>query len=319
MEVINIILFIILILALCYTFYYKKKLTCLDEHISKENEYLSNINKKLKNEGFELSREKAILEGNLNSLTADISKANLNHTQALDSLKSIQDYIRQSQENMEKNLQKNLEYYCDSLEVSYAEAERLHDEAMKTLKIERVAIDEDLKKLQATRKASIEAFRREEEIKQKLEFYCLTPKTADINDIQTLEGIKYRLNNPRILSMLIWSTYFQKDMTALCNRVLGLNTVTGIYKITNQQTNKCYIGQSVDVSKRWKDHAKCGLGIDAPAGNKLYKDMQDFGIWNFSWELIETCPREQLNEKERYYIQLYQSQDYGYNSTKGNK
>ena len=119
--------------------------------------------------------------------------------------------------------------------------------------------------------------------------------------------------------MLIWSTYFQKDMTTLCNRILGLNTITGIYKITNQINNKCYVGQSVDISKRWKDHAKCGLGIDAPQGNKLYKDMQEIGIWNFSWELLEACPREQLNEKEKYYINLYQSQDFGYNSTKGNK
>ena len=119
--------------------------------------------------------------------------------------------------------------------------------------------------------------------------------------------------------MLIWSTYFQKDMTALCNRILGTDTVTGIYKITNQENGKCYIGQSVDVSKRWKDHAKCGLGIDTPQGNKLYKDMQEVGIWNFSWELLEQCPREQLNEKEKYYIDLYQSQDFGYNSTKGNK
>ena len=47
--------------------------------------------------------------------------------------------------------------------------------------------------------------------------------------------------------------------------------------------------------------------------------MQEIGIWNFSWELLEACPREQLNEKEKYYINLYQSQDFGYNSTKGNK
>ena len=47
--------------------------------------------------------------------------------------------------------------------------------------------------------------------------------------------------------------------------------------------------------------------------------MQEEGIWNFSWELLEECPREQLNEKERYYIELYQSESFGYNSTKGNK
>ena len=59
-----------------------------------------------------------------------------------------------------------------------------------------------------------------------------------------------------------------------------------------------------------------GLGIDTPQGNKLYKDMQDFGIWNFSWELLEECSKEQLNEKEKYYIELYQSKEYGYNTLK---
>lgn len=45
--------------------------------------------------------------------------------------------------------------------------------------------------------------------------------------------------------------------------------------------------------------------------------MQEIGIWNFSWELLEKCSREELNEKERFYIELYQSKDYGYNTLKG--
>ena len=131
--------------------------------------------------------------------------------------------------------------------------------------------------------------------------------------------MKSQLNKPRILSMLIWSTYWQKPMTALCNNILGTSIVTGIYKITNQETGECYIGQAADVAKRWKDHAKCGLGIDTPAGNKLYKAIQEYGIWNFSWELLEQCNRVDLDEKERYYIQLYKSYEFGYNSNKGVK
>ena len=74
-----------------------------------------------------------------------------------------------------------------------------------------------------------------------------------------------------------------------------------------------------DVADRWKQHAKCGLGIDTPAANKLYKAMQEDGINNFSWELIEKCPREQLNEKEKYYIELYDAYNFGYNSNVGIK
>lgn len=218
--------------------------------------------------------------------------------------------------------------YFDSLEKFYQEQEQLFDSKINALESDygqqlskfQEEIEDctaELDKLRKTRAAAIAAQLKEQEIKDKLEFYCLHPKTTDIQDVQILERVKPQLKNPRILSMLIWSTYFQKDMTALCNNVLGTNTVCGIYKITNQTNNKCYIGQSVDISRRWKDHAKCGLGIDTPDGNKLYKEMQEIGIWNFSWELLEKCSREELNEKERFYIELYQSKDYGYNTLKG--
>ena len=175
----------------------------------------------------------------------------------------------------------------------------------------------ELNKIRATRAAAIEAQRKEKEIKEQLAFYCLTPTNSELDDVRKLEHIKPDLHNPRILSMLIWSTYFQKPMTALCNNVLGTTTVTGIYKITNQKDNMCYIGQAVDVATRWKQHAKCGLGIDTPASNKLYKAMIQDGIWNFSWELLEQCPRSDLDEKEKFYINLYQSYEYGYNSNTG--
>lgn len=165
--------------------------------------------------------------------------------------------------------------------------------------------------------ATIQARVREKEIKEQLHFYCLTVDPIDLADIETLEKIKGRLNKPRILSMLIWQTYYQRPMTQLCNDVLGANPVTGIYKITNQTTDQVYIGQARDVAARWKEHAKCGLDIDRPVGNKLYQAMVEDGISNFSWELLEACPVTQLNEKERKYIELYQSAEFGYNSNKG--
>ena len=110
-------------------------------------------------------------------------------------------------------------------------------------------------------------------------------------------------------------------MNQVCANVLGGATVEkcGIYKITNQETDLCYIGQSKDIATRWKNHAKAGLGIDTPAGNKLYKAMQQYGLENFSFELLEECAATDLNEKEKFYINLYQADNYGYNSTNGNE
>ena len=86
--------------------------------------------------------------------------------------------------------------------------------------------------------------------------------------------------------------------TSLCNNVLGSKTVCGIYKITNKNNGLCYVGQSVDIADRWKQHIKCGLGIDTPAQNKLYKAMLKDGVTNFTFELLEQCDRQLLNEKE---------------------
>ena len=179
--------------------------------------------------------------------------------------------------------------------------------------------EEEVKAAEITNmmRARVAALQREQNIKDNVSDYCLKVAPEDEADLKMLEELKLRLRKPRILSMLIWQTYFQKQLTTLCNQILGTKTVCGIYKITNQLDNYCYIGQSVDVAKRWAEHVKCGLGIDTPAGNKLYDAMQKNGIQHFSFELLEECPRASLNEKEREYINIYDSYNLGYNSNSG--
>ena len=225
-----------------------------------------------------------------------------------------------------------VESSMEKLSQKYREAEAHYDseyqqvmvdlvlDLNKTMEIKRQQIEEleaERAKLAASIEASIKARVREKEIKEQLDFYCLQVDPVDLSDIATLEKVKSRLNKPRILSMLIWQTYYQKPMTQLCNDILGTTVVTGIYKITNQTTNQVYIGQARDMAARWKEHAKCGLDIDRPAGNKLYQAMMEDGLSNFSWELLEKCSAAELNEKERKYIELYKSAEFGYNSNKG--
>jgi len=78
----------------------------------------------------------------------------------------------------------------------------------------------------------------------------------------------------------------------------------------------CYIGQAKNIRERFREHLKCGLGIDTPAANKLYQAMLQEGIDNFTFELLEECVAANLNEKESFYIDLYNSYDYGYNSNR---
>ena len=182
---------------------------------------------------------------------------------------------------------------------------------------EKEQIQTEIDKLKASLSAGVEARLREQEKKDKINFYKLSISEADLADVKMLQNLKSSFHKPVVLSKLIWTQYFQKQMTELCDRVLGKKTICGIYKITNLLTEQCYIGQSVNISDRWKQHCKCGLGIEASATNVLYNSMQRDKIWNFSFELLEECPRELLNEKEAFWINMYQSNIYGLNTLKG--
>lgn len=158
---------------------------------------------------------------------------------------------------------------------------------------------------------------REREIEEKEEFYKLTISEQDLADVKRLLELRPSFRNERAISKLIWSEYFQRSATELCNRIYGSAIVCGIYKITNLSTKQSYIGQSINVQDRIKQHIKCGLGIDASHTNMLYNSMQKYGVWNFAFELIEQCSKEQLNEREKFYISLYQTDKFGYNMTQG--
>lgn len=92
----------------------------------------------------------------------------------------------------------------------------------------------------------------------------------------------------------------------------------GIYKIENLINHKCYIGQSVDISNRWRRHR------DAYNNSALkeyqypiYRAMRKYGVENFSFEILEECLREELNEKEKFYVEKYNAFFNGYNQTLG--
>ena len=182
---------------------------------------------------------------------------------------------------------------------------------------EKEQIQTEIDKLKASLSAGAEARLREQEKKDKINFYKLFISEADLADVKMLQNLKSSFHKPVVLSKLIWTQYFQKQMTELCDRVLGKKTICGIYKITNLLTEQCYIGQSVNISDRWKQHCKCGLGIEASATNVLYNSMQRDGVWNFSFELLEECSRDLLNEKEAFWIDTYSSNIYGLNTMKG--
>ena len=89
---------------------------------------------------------------------------------------------------------------------------------------------------------------------------------------------------------------------------------SGIFSITNKITGKKYIGQSTNIYARWKQIKTESNTKQSP----LYSDIREYNIENFEFKIIEKCPIYFLNDKEKYYIALYNTiTPYGYNKTKG--
>jgi group I intron endonuclease len=93
------------------------------------------------------------------------------------------------------------------------------------------------------------------------------------------------------------------------------NNKFSIYMIRNKVNGKVYIGQTVrNISRRFSEHMK------KPINNHLNNAYNKYGKENFEFIVLETCDTlEELNKKEKYYIELYDSmnRDKGYNLTSG--
>lgn len=215
--------------------------------------------------------------------------------------KAEEDYQQEYLNVLEENVKK----FTDTIGIKQAELKTVED-ALTILK-------------QKT-KAAIEADKRKVLKEEEKNYYKITISENALADIQILrEVIKQLKCDPLPINKVIWEVYYKNPTTNLLGRLVPTGTThVGIYKITNMETGQCYIGQSVDLRARIRDHIKAGLGINS-SNNKFYSEMKNIGPEKFMYEIIEECPREQLNERERYWINFYESTDWGYNSTIGNK
>lgn len=78
----------------------------------------------------------------------------------------------------------------------------------------------------------------------------------------------------------------------------GVNVMIGIYLITNKLNGHEYIGQSVNIKRRFMEHK----ALNAYGNDRLHNDIQRFGANNFSFEVLEECKKSELRDKELQYI-----------------
>lgn len=79
--------------------------------------------------------------------------------------------------------------------------------------------------------------------------------------------------------------------------------ITGIYKITNRINGHYYIGQSVGVKKRFREHCFAAAHSDNKDHNSpIHRALAKYGKDNFIFEIIEECSKEKLDKREIFWI-----------------
>jgi hypothetical protein len=162
-----------------------------------------------------------------------------------------------------------------------------------------------------------EAILRQRELDEKQDFYRVCLSEFTIEDINLLQEIRQKLHTSESLNKLIYDVYVSKQVQEMVKRVLQGGAPSGIYKITRLKTGEIYIGKSTDIKKRWGEHCKTAYGVGTIAYSILHSTIRRDGIENFTFELLEEVPKDKLTEREKYWINFYDSKKYGMNEREG--
>ena len=282
----------------------------------KQQEYSERINKL--NEELKEKQElyKNIIEQNESIIKNEEEKKNLILNQKQEIIdKELENYKIQQIQKLQQNLNIKETELNNQL---FQFKEKIEEDKKEALDILN-SILEELEDYRKKREVINEAILREKELKEKETFYKINISENDIEDIEVLKTIEYKLKNREALNKLIFDVYISKPMKEMIKRVLCGGAPSGIYKITYIPTGEAYIGRSTDVSNRFKEHILSCFSIGHIAHSSLHTKMARDGIWNFTFELLEEVDKDKLNEREKYWIDFYDTKIYGLNEKRGNQ
>lgn len=292
----------------------------LDKEIQQENEKLLQKKNELQYEITNLNDQNIELQQSNLVLTTKKEEALHSIADLQNSISTIEQQAQQAadlfynekmqsaQEALERALEKESQLYQANVEHFKVE----YDETVKSLMEEFTGLSNNITILRATNDAAIAAAKRAEEMKDAQNFYRIQLSAADVNEIELLRSIEPHLRDKEPLNKVIWKVYYEKPTTDMIGRVVGTGTHTGIYKITEIESGKCYVGQAANIADRWKQHIKRGVGAEAPTRNKLYPAMNAIGPENFTFEIIEECERGKLDAREDYWQDYFKAKEFGY-------
>lgn len=297
-----------------------------EQKISSETERLQNIQSSL---------GKAI--NNLNQINNEINTKKSFNENLLkireDELNRLYDTKKEAisrelkieEENKKKELNREIEEWTKSAQEAATTYVNLkHNELKEILEEEEFKLIDNLNTLQnevneyqEKRNTLNNEILRQRAIEEQQDFYRIQLDEKTIEDIALLETIRPRLSKIDLLDKLIYSVYIKGPTDEMIKRVLGGRAPSGIYKITRIKTGEVYIGMSTNVHDRWQQHSKAAFNCGTISHSTLHTVLKKDGIENFTWELLEEVPKDKLREREKYYINFYESQKYGLNQKVG--
>ena len=156
-----------------------------------------------------------------------------------------------------------------------------------------------------------------EKDKQEKLFYTIQVPDEYKNDIDfLLTTVSQKVQHPDIINKLVWAEYVKPYLDETFKRV-GIEAASGIYKLTNLDSGKAYIGKSTDIKKRISDHFKASIKLNSIAHQVIHDKILETGFWNWTIEVIIYCEKDQLSELEKYYIDFFKTQEWGYKKKAG--
>ncbi len=237
---------------------------------------------------------------------------------------AIEEQRLKRQEELEQALADKQAYYNKLLEDTINQC-NLQDETIK--EASEVKWREAMEQIEQYNKSIAEAKDRFESIERALRqydaeqqaklFYTIQLPEEFQEDIEfLLTTVAAKVQHPDIISKLVWQEYVKPNIENTFKRI-EIKSEPGIYKLTSLINGKCYIGKSVDVKKRIADHFKSVVGIKSIADQAVHHAILKEGFWNWQIEIITYCDKDKLNELEKYYIEFFKAQEFGYNKTGG--
>ncbi len=84
-----------------------------------------------------------------------------------------------------------------------------------------------------------------------------------------------------------------------------MGKISAVYKIVNTITGDSYVGSSKDVMKRWRTHKVPSRWKQHP-NSQMYKDMQEYGVDKFRFQILAPVMPEYLKQVEQEFIEMLQ-------------